>query len=180
MRIISGKFKGRKLSQIKGTTIRPTADRVREAIFNILAQKSDNQILVLDLFAGSGALGIEALSRGACQAVFIDHQKAAIELIQHNLKLCDLQARVIHCSLPRGLDLLTQTGFNLVFMDPPYQQDYLQPTLQALACTDILADKACLVIESGRNEIVAPLKNFQVMDMRKYGKTKISFLSYLK
>ncbi|MCP4672329.1 MAG: 16S rRNA (guanine(966)-N(2))-methyltransferase RsmD, partial [Desulfobacula sp.] len=126
MRVISGNCKGRKLVKIHGSTIRPTADRVKEAVFNILGPQI-KKASVLDLFAGTGALGIEALSRGAKHATFID---CSCDTIQKNLKLCSLdnKARVLCCDIiKQGIpEDLHDKDFDFIFMDPPYENKLIE------------------------------------------------------
>ncbi|MBU4033405.1 MAG: 16S rRNA (guanine(966)-N(2))-methyltransferase RsmD, partial [Proteobacteria bacterium] len=155
MRIISGSARGRKLlapGQLFGDLIRPTSDRAREAIFNILAAKIADA-RVLDLFAGTGALGLEALSRGASLAVFVDGQRSVTELIQRNITLCGFSERatVLQRDLARGLSFLTAIQplpeFDLVFLDPPYGSTFAQRGLEYLADGTFLGAKAIIVLE---------------------------------
>jgi len=122
LRIIGGKFKGKKLLPLHGSATRPTAGMVREALFNICADRIRNA-RVLDLFAGTGAFGLEALSRGATAAVFIDSDKRAVELIRKNITACRATdaAMVFKCDAVSNLNCIGQPGyrFDLVFMDPP-------------------------------------------------------------
>lgn len=178
MRIISGSARGRKLlapGQRFGDLIRPTSDRAREAIFNILADK----ILgarVLDLCAGTGALGLEALSRGALLAVFVDGQRFVTELIERNIDLCGFveRATVFHKDLARGLAFLTPRqpaeGFDLVFLDPPYGGTLALQSLESLAAGNFLAAKGIVVLEDAATaqypEIMGSLA---CIDRRRYG-----------
>lgn len=178
MRIISGSARGRKLlapGQRFGDLIRPTSDRAREAIFNILATKIVGA-RVLDLFAGTGALGLEALSRGALLAVFVDGHRSVIELIERNVALCGFAERtiVLHKDLAKGLAFLTGSqpvgGFDLAFLDPPYGSTLALRVLEFLAAGNFLAAKGIVVLEDGAEaqypQTLGPLFCF---DRRRYG-----------
>lgn len=181
MRIIAGTCKGRRLSPIKGSDIRPTSDRVREAVFNILGVRVKGAV-VLDLFAGTGALGIEALSRGAAAATFVDHRQPALTLVRRNLDACGLsaKARLICRDIRHGLDMFRgkRPPFDLVFMDPPYHTGCLMPALIHLESAGCLAADAWVVIEHDpREAVVADDLHLLVTDTRRYGGTWITFLS---
>ena len=178
MRIISGSARGRKLlapGRRFGDSIRPTSDRAREAIFSILAAKVVGA-RVLDLFAGTGALGLEALSRGALLAVFVDGQRSVTELIGKNIELCGFveRAAVFHKDLARGLAFLTPKQpterFDLVFLDPPYGNGLALQGLESLAAGDFLAAEGIVVLEDAATaqypEIMGSLVCF---DRRRYG-----------
>ena len=183
MRIISGRFKGKKLHSVPGITIRPTADRLRESIFNILFHRVRNAV-VLDLFAGTGALGMEALSRGAESAVFVDNNPKALSVIQRNITSCsfDKQTRIIKWDIKKNLNCLKLAGtaFGLVFMDPPYHRGMVKPALLNLDQTGSLERGARIVVEHSPLEpIPDPVFMFGIEDQRKYGKTVVSFLTYM-
>lgn len=178
MRIISGSARGRKLlapGQRFGDSVRPTSDRAREAIFNILAAKVMGA-RVLDLFAGTGALGLEALSRGALSAFFVDGQRSVLELIKKNVALCGFaeRATVVQKDLAKGLAFLTTQppggGFDLVFLDPPYGGNLALRLLGSLAGGNFLAAKGIVVLEDAAGAeyppTVGPLGCF---DQRRYG-----------
>ena len=178
MRIISGSARGRKLlapGQRFGALIRPTSDRAREAIFSILATKVVGA-RVLDLYAGTGALGLEALSRGALSTVFVDGQRSVIALIDRNIALCNFaeRATVLQRDLTRGLAFLTAMqpagGFDLVFLDPPYGSTLALNSLESLANGNFLAAKGIVVLEDAAEaqypEIMGSLACF---DRRRYG-----------
>jgi 16S rRNA (guanine966-N2)-methyltransferase len=181
MRIISGAFKGRKLAALPGFATRPTTDRVRESIFNIIAADIENA-RVLDLFAGTGALGLEALSRGAASAVFIDASDAAIKIICKNIAACraEAQCRVIRRDIRKNLNFLDPENgtFDLVFMDPPYGQNLILPALENLMKKDVMKNPATIIIEhSAREPIPENLPGLHLADRRAYGKTLVSFLT---
>lgn len=180
MRIIGGSLRGRRLAAPPGLATRPTADRVRESVFNILGG-SLSVDLVLDLYAGTGALGIEALSRGAGRAILVDQARSALSVIRRNLQALHLEdrSRVVGADIRRGLRFLhtENTPVGLVFMDPPYADGMIASTLAALVDSGTLASGARIVIEHGRREAVAPsLPELILSDQRRYGKTLVSFL----
>ena len=183
MRIIGGKLKGRKLRSVKGTKTRPTADRTREAIFNIIAFQVPGA-RVLDLFAGTGALGIEALSRGAQSAVFIDISNQSISVLRENLASLPLESptKVIRWDLSRNLNCLHSSALviDLVFMDPPYNENLITPTLGHLHTSQCLANNARIIVEHSHLDPVFPDQlPFEIVDQRKYGKTLVEFLNYV-
>jgi len=180
VRIIGGALRGRTLFSPKGLAIRPTADRLRESIFNIIGA-SVSGTSVLDLFAGTGALGLEALSRGANSAVFIDISGKALALIGKNITALGLyeKAQVLRWDVRRNLDCLAQwpCRFSLVFMDPPYARNLVVPTLGHLRACGALAQEALLVVEHASGEPIDPISaGFSLDDNRQYAKTVVSFL----
>lgn len=184
LRIIAGDLKGRKLRTGHGSQTRPTANRTREAVFNILASQIPGK-RVLDLFAGSGALGIEALSRRADAAVFIDIDRKAIGVLQANIKDLGLeeQSRIIRWDVTKNLSCLyaLNRSYDLVFMDPPYLTHMIAPTLRNLHISQFLARGARIIVEHSLREPVAPAGQlpFEVADQRRYGKTLVTFLDYV-
>ena len=173
MRVIAGTRKGHKLAAPRGLDTRPTSDRVRESIFNLVGPVDDAK--VLDLFAGSGALGIEALSRGAASAVFVEHDADAVRTIERNLDRLRLTgARVVHGDALRTLAQEATVGakYDLVLVDPPYGMlTKIQPRL-ARHLPSLLATDGLLVIESdARTEPELPLS---VRSSRKYGQTRVT------
>jgi 16S rRNA (guanine966-N2)-methyltransferase len=181
LRIISGKVKGKKLHTFSGKAIRPTSDRIREAVFSILANHFKGAV-VLDLFAGSGALGIEALSRGAETATFIDNATISISLIKKNLLSCrlDEQARVIQWDIEKNLNCLAggKLVFDLVFMDPPYDKSLISPALNNLYTSkSIKRDSTIIIEQDGAKGVQYDNAKFALKDQRKYGKTLVSFLT---
>ena len=183
LRIIGGELKGKKLYSVRGKTIRPTADRLRESIFNILSDCILDAV-VLDLFAGTGALGIEALSRGAASVVFIDNSREALSVIKRNLESCgiDNRSHIINWNIQKNLKCLKsiRSDFNLVFMDPPYNRNLVQPTFFNLAQSKSLDNGACIVVEHAfREPLSADVLAFELTDQRRYGETLVSFLNYM-
>jgi 16S rRNA (guanine(966)-N(2))-methyltransferase RsmD len=177
MRIIAGEFRGRKLHTPKNDQIRPTADRVREAVFSMIADRLPGS-RVLDLFAGTGALGLEALSRGALQAVFVDKSPDAVRLIQSNIDLCRAQdrARVILSPAVSALQRLAnaQEQFHLVFMDPPYGKGCVEEALLGL---DRVTPMDSLIVAEHhvKEEVPSQVKEWVRVRERPYGDTAISF-----
>ena len=183
MRIVAGELRGRKLHAVKGAKTRPTADRVREAVFNILG-KHVAGTRVLDLFAGTGAFGIEALSRGSLMGVFADKDRDAVTVLKRNLKSLDLmdRATVIRWDITRNLKFLCswERTFDLVFMDPPYHRNMVAPVLHHLENTGCLQQQARIVVEHHwRDPLGDYPRRFHLRDQRKYGKTLVSFFNYM-
>jgi 16S rRNA (guanine966-N2)-methyltransferase len=167
---------------MRGKIVRPTANRLREAIFNILAGRVEKAV-VLDLFAGTGALGIEALSRGAQSAVFVDNSKSAIAILKKNIRYCAIQetATIIKWDVLKNLKFIKSfdPAFDLVFLDPPYNKDCIKPVLNNLYRNGTLEKGACLVIEHSEYEPVPKeIPVFNITDERRYGRSLVSFLHY--
>lgn len=182
-RVIGGRLKGKPLVSPERRTVRPTAGLVREAVFNILLTRVEKTI-VLDLFAGTGALGIEALSRGADRAVFVDNSRAALTVLQKNIRNCGLEpvTGILRQDATRNLSGLTAFNvlFDLVFMDPPYERNAVARSLAALAGSSVLKTGAFVVAEhSPREPIACNDDRFSLKDRRQYGRTVVSFLEYM-
>lgn len=179
MRIIGGSARGRRLAAFAGRTIRPTPDRVREALFSILYSRRGpfSGARVLDLFAGSGALGIEALSRGAVQACFVDSSPQAVATVRQNLELCGFtgKATVIMRDVWSVLqEVAGSGGFDIVFADPPYGHDHAPRLLAQSAAVGLLAAGGILCIETaGDDRVPATAGNLRMIDQRRYGSTTI-------
>lgn len=179
MRVITGKVKGRKLKAPKGLDVRPTTDRVKESIFNILRTiKEDSK--VLDLFAGSGNVGIEFLSRGAKECFFIDNDNISIKTIRENLEHTRLtpQSNIYKNSVEGAIRLLSKKGFafDYIFMDPPYGKNLALPALE-LICQEKIIKKDGLVIVEHERQISLPEKLLCLkrIDFREYGGTTVTF-----
>ncbi len=171
MRIIAGKYRGRVLKEFKGTDIRPTSDRVKESVFQILTPYFAGA-RVLDLFAGSGALGIESLSRGAEEAVFNDLSKDSLLVLQANLKKVGERAKVYNLDYQSCLKALSGK-FRLIFLDPPYRMDIAEECLALIRERGLLEEGGLAVYECEK-ELAAP-DGWEMADMRSYGRTKVYF-----
>lgn len=183
MRIIAGTARGRRLaSPGSGTSaIRPTSDRAREAVFNILAEEVAGA-RVLDLFAGTGALGLEALSRGAESAVFVDKSRSAVSLIGKNIQLCGFWEKsiVLQRDLTRSLSFLQPYshagGFSLIFIDPPYKTLLAETIILELGKGEIVGAGGLLVAESSAGgQLPAEISRFSLKDQRVYGEAGFWF-----
>lgn len=174
MRIIAGEARGRRLFAPPGRDTRPTLDRVRESLFSILQSRLPGAT-VLDLFAGSGALAFEALSRGAKRAVLVDSDRCAQAAIRRNLEALGYadRATLLPMDWRRALERLSGE-FDLIFLDPPYRMPGAQDVLPALA--PYLAEGACIAYEHDR-ALPPSAPGYTVMDFRAYGDTAISFFS---
>lgn len=175
MRVITGTARGRRLGELKGEETRPTTGRVKEGMFSALQFEIAGRH-VLDLFAGTGQLGIEALSRGAEDCVFVDCRKDACALVRRNLTVCDLtaQARVV-CADAMAYLAALQTRFDLIFLDPPYAGDMLERTVARITQFDILAPRGIIVAEcSVDREFMPPDTPYRVDRTYRYGKIKVT------
>lgn len=183
MRIVGGKFKGRPLAAPPGNETRPTTDRVRESLFNILAHKDDFEIegaRVLDLFAGSGALGCEAMSRDAGFCLFVEQAAPARAAIRENCEVLGLNgATKLHRRSATALGPLPahlNGTFDLIFLDAPYRQNLTAPALTGLLENGWLSPNALCVVEQSKKEDPAVPEGFEEIDRRKFGDTQIGFL----
>lgn len=184
MRIVAGKYRGRRLSTPKTDDIRPTSDKIRGAVFNALHSRGVIKgALVLDLFCGTGALGIEALSRGAEHCIFVDKSNASLKLTQDNTKTLNIPAQdtqfIRHdaCTLaPKTPDIPSRS---LVFCDPPYGQNMIGPALENLHIMQWLAKDAFIVIETSKTESLTLSHIYTIESERIYGDTRISFVQYI-
>lgn len=178
MRVIAGQAKGRRLFSPKSKTIRPALDQVKEAIFNILFDVRG--LSVLDLFAGTGAMGIEALSRGARYCCFVDVSREAVRLIGKNIDRCGFaeSCYVLAMTVPKALTLLAEQGksFDLVFIDPPYEKFLVKKTLRRLAQSPLFHPQTRFVVEHHPKEPAMPVEGLTLTDQRKYGQTLVTFL----
>jgi len=176
MRIIGGDARGRTLRAVPGNTTRPTSDRVRQSLFDLLGQRMDG-LAVLDLYAGTGALALEALSRGAARAVLIENDARACGVIYANIAALKAEdrARLVRGELPAALAQLRGEKFDLVFSDPPYALQAAQLTVDALTSNNLLAPEARVVLEMDRRE-PAP-HGLPLLDERRYGDTRVLVLS---
>ena len=183
MRIIAGDARGRKIEAPEGRDTRPTLDRVRENLFNMLQGEIAGS-RVLDLFAGSGALSFEALSRGAERAYMVENSKAATEVIKRNAARfkCENDVSIFEGDVFIALKYLEGKRFDIIFMDPPYGKDFEKDVLNAIAQSGIISESGVVVIQY---EAKKPLDGtvtdrFEVTDVRRYGRSAIMFLKLKK
>jgi 16S rRNA (guanine966-N2)-methyltransferase len=184
MRIIAGKHRGRALEAPEGRAVRPTSDRAREALFDILAHGrfADHPVCegarVLDAFAGTGALGLEALSRGAAQASFIEMDRAALAALRANINALGEERNA--AVLPGDARHPPKAGapVTLAFLDPPYGEDVAAPALAALAATGWLAPGALAVVEVGAKQKLGAPPGFTLLEERRYGAARLVFLRF--
>lgn len=180
MRVITGSAKGRKLKAPKGMTTRPTTDRVKEALFSVLASKVEDARM-LDLFAGSGGIGIEALSRGAQSVVFIEENPKVIAIINDNLLMTGLMsgAKVYRNDVYRGLEKLRdQPKFDIIFMDPPYEQGHEVACIKLIQAYNLLLEDGLVVVESSkRDELPEQIGDLSMIRSQHYGDTKLTYYS---
>jgi 16S rRNA (guanine966-N2)-methyltransferase len=178
LRVIAGTAKGRKLKMAPGAATRPIADRVKEALFNILGADIESAV-VLDLFAGTGGVGIEALSRGAARATFVESDRLAVNTIQENLRLTGLasRARVVRTDVFVYLRNEPRDTFDYVHIAPPQYQQLWSQTLQALDARPnwINPDGVAVAQIHPREFVELPLQHFQLVDQRRYGSTLLCF-----
>jgi 16S rRNA (guanine966-N2)-methyltransferase len=184
MRIVAGQFRGRPLAAPEGAHTRPTSDRVREAVFNILehgiAGFSLAGLRVLDLFAGTGALGLEALSRGAAFCLFVEEDPAARGFIRRNIETLGLTG-VTKVFRRNATDLGpagNRGGFGLAFLDPPYERGLGERALSSAATGGWLAPGAVAVVEENRRATIALPPGFSALDRRTWGDTQVLFARF--
>lgn len=184
LRIIAGKHRGRKLTPLSGGNVRPTAGRAREAIFNILAHAAFarrpvyEDAIVLDAFAGSGALGLEALSRGARFVSFMERDRTARAVLGANIAALSAARQTAVLSADALRPPRASAPASLVFLDPPYAEDWAAPALIALAAAGWLLPDAIAVVELSAKRDLEPPAGFIRLDERRYGAAKIVFLRY--
>lgn len=194
MRIIAGKAKGRVLVAPKSKILRPTADRVKESLFNILFVDG---MRFLDLFAGAGSVGLEALSRGASRVIFVEGHRDCAQAIRANIERCGFlnmplqslkgdggqDVEVIECPVERALRLLGHRGerFDVIFADPPYEKNLIDETLRLIRTLELFEEDGILVVQhSSREEVPARREGYRIEDSRRYGETVLSFLRPLE
>lgn len=185
MRVISGNAKGIKLNTLEGINTRPTLDRVKEALFNII-QFDIKDTNILDLFSGSGSLGIEALSRGAKQVVFCDNALNSIKILQKNIKKTKFEdrAKIINKDYIKALEEL-ENKFDIIFLDPPYKTNYSLKALSKILELNLLTKNGTIIIETNEKEKEDEIKkilenykekNFKIYNTRKYGMVILIFV----
>lgn len=182
MRIIGGKYRSRVLAEFEGENVRPTSDRVRESLFNILSLKTYGA-RVLDLFSGSGALGIESLSRGAKEVVFNDCAKASVAILKKNLNTLKIPVNGVEAKVLSNDYLVCleqqREKFDIIFIDPPYRFDYGEKALEVIAKKGLLSENGIAVYERDR-VFEGEIAGLEKYDERKYGKTYLTFFQRKK
>lgn len=186
MRVTAGKHRGRKLAVPAGREVRPTSDRARQALFNILEHgglgdgggSPVRDAHILDAFAGSGALGLEALSRGAASATFMETAAPALDAIRHNVEACreEEKTEILRADVTRPPR--ARTACNVIFLDPPYRQNLAAPALAALTNAGWLAEGAICCVELAADEDFTPPEGFEELDERRYGAARIVLVRY--
>lgn len=180
MRVISGKSRGTKIKTIESDSTRPTLDRVKESLFNIIQNEIKDKV-VLDLFAGSGALGIEALSRGAKRAYFCDKNIEAIKVIKQNLEKTKLTevSKVIYGDYKKCITELSEQ-MDIIFIDPPYKDDLAITSIKLIIEMNILKDNGIIIIETDEvkrdKQELEKIKGIGITDERKYGRASLIFI----
>ncbi|GGG81176.1 16S rRNA (guanine(966)-N(2))-methyltransferase RsmD [Paenibacillus radicis (ex Gao et al. 2016)] len=183
MRVIAGAAKGRTLKAVPGMNTRPTTDKVKEAIFSMIGPYFDGGV-ALDLFAGTGALGIEAWSRGVERTIFIDREKISIDIIRHNTEIAGMgsAAEIYRNDAERAIKLLEKRGivFKLVFLDPPYRMIQMDELMTDLAQRSMLEEEAIIVVEHDAAHLYPEhIKQFEQLKQSKYGDTAVTIYRYI-
>lgn len=184
MRIISGTARGTKLYTLEGQTTRPTLDRVKESLFNIIQNEIPNSIF-LDLFSGSGAIGLEAASRGASKVILCDKSKEAIQIIKKNIEKTLLSEKVELYNLDYELLLKTKIKekLDIVYIDPPYDSDFVIKSIKCIIEQKLTGENSVIIIETDDEQrILKDLENLEIeiTDTRKYGRASLIFLQIRK
>lgn len=183
MRIVAGKYRGRKLNSFQGVNVRPTSDRVKEALFNILGNDIYN-CTFLDLFSGTGNIGIEALSRGASNVVFVDSSAESINIINDNIKSLKIDSghKIVNSDYLSAVNhfSIECIQFDIIYIDPPYCKDIEYNLLGVISDMNILNKNGLIVIEHKHSDKMPnTVKSFDKIREKKYGNSKLSFYSYL-
>lgn len=177
LRVVAGKYRGRKLEQPPKTITRPTMDRVKEAIFNMI-QFDIEGAMVLDLFAGSGSLSIESVSRGAMKAIAVDKSPEAIKIIEKNLETIGINnVAVVKADVIEYVNRMAGTKFDFIFMDPPFANfDIYEQVFKAIINADLLKDQALIILETkDPNKIIIP-EGLAIQKQKKYGISHVLML----
>ena len=176
MRVISGTVRGKRLKEPSDYSIRPTTDMVKEALFNIIQFDIEGR-RVLDLFAGTGQLGIECLSRGAASVTFVDWSKESVAIVKQNLKTCGFEARVVQTD---SIGFLSRADkYDIILLDPPYATNLLDKALEIINSVDILSEGGIIVCESGREKSM-PDMNLPYFKRKEYNYGKVKLTTYGK
>ena len=183
LRVISGIAKGHKLKTIKGISTRPTTDRVKESLFNIISGMIPGAE-VLDIFAGTGSIGIEALSRGAKKAVFIDRSRICRKIIEDNLnhtKLID-KAVIYQNDVNKGLDILKEKGeiFDIIFMDPPYLDNDIEKILEKISKLNLITPSGYIIVEHSSEKRIQAIADLWIWKEKIFKTTRMTFLKVVE
>lgn len=178
MRIISGMRRGHKLLEFAGDDVRPTTDRVKESIFNII-QNFVPGAVCLDMFAGSGALSLEAVSRGAARAVCIDNDKNSVDIINKNVEsLRFSEYCTIKCMSCFSYADETNEKFDIIFLDPPYNKGFIEPVMSSICRYHLLSQAGIIMLESDNTDFFGDADGFKILKQRKYGRTYITIYTH--
>ena len=181
MRIVAGKYGGRSLDAPQDNKIRPTSDKVRAAIFNALLSRIDMEdAIALDTYCGSGALGLEALSRGAQHCTFLDKSRTSLDLCKHNAETLGAEqySTFLIKDSSKSITGLPHPAYNLIFLDPPYNKALIEKTIDVLEKEKLIIPSAIIILESEKNWKAATGKNFTIESEKTYGDTKITITRY--
>lgn len=185
MRIIGGKARGTKLYTLEGSNTRPTLDRVKESLFNIIQNIIQDSVF-LDLFSGSGAIGLEAASRGAKRAILCDKSKSAVQIINKNIEKTHLEEKIkiYNNDFKEVLENKINEKLDIIYLDPPYDTNYSYEALKIIIEKDLLKEDSTVIIETDQKEKIIKqietLENLEISDIRKYGRAILIFLNKRK
>ncbi len=182
MRVISGSARGTTLHSIDDINTRPTLDRVKESLFNIIQNQVEDAV-VLDLFAGSGAIGIEFLSRGAEKVYFCDKSPKAVDMIKQNLDKTKLKdkATILNNDYIDCIDKIKNIKFDIIFLDPPYKENFSKQAIKKISESKLLKNEGIIIVETDEPERdIKEIENinidYKIYDLRKYGRASLIFL----
>lgn len=180
MRIIGGKAKGTKLYTLEGDNTRPTLDRVKESLFNII-QRDIPESIFLDLFSGSGAIGLEAVSRGAKKAILCDKSKEAINIIKKNIEKTHLENQIELYQLPfeKLLNDKIEEKIDIIYIDPPYKTDFVYNAIKIILDKNLINEDSIVIIETDEEErVIKQIEklNIEIVNQRKYGRAHLIFV----
>lgn len=184
MRIISGRARGTRLYTLEGQNTRPTLDRVKESLFNIIQNELKDKIF-LDLFSGSGAIGLEAVSRGARKAILCDNSKKASEIIKKNIEKTHLEefVELYNESYEKVISHKIMEKVDIIYIDPPYETNLVYESVKLILEKELIKDESLIIIETDQEErILESLKNLniKIVDKRKYGRAHLIFLKKIR
>ena len=177
MRIIAGTLRGRNLKSPKGSDVRPTTDKVREAVFDILYQFSKPEYVAFDVFAGSGSMGIEAISRGASKVFFSDSSRESLALVRENINICGVGDKAVLLSGDYLRNIMrVREKVDVFFLDPPYANGYILPALKAIDEADNVSEDGIVICEHNfRDKLPEKIYGFTQVKSRRYGAIGLTF-----